>query len=256
MLECFPTLQAIPGLRHALSTRQGGVSAGPYATLNLGYHVGDEAACVTENRRRLATAAGYAADTLVSGQQVHGTRLAWATAGERGRGAFSWEGALPGIDGLLTAETGVPLAILVADCAPVLIVDLAGHRLAVVHAGWRGALGRIASAAVRTLAEAGSDPAGLQVAIGPTLCTACLEVGDDVAEQVVPVFPTSVHARTGTRPHLDLRALITTDLLEAGVRADAVAAHPVCTRCQPDRFFSHRAQDGRAGRFAVVAWWE
>ncbi len=255
MLEYFPALSAVPGLRHALSTRAGGVSAGPYATLNLGYHVGDDAARVTDNRRRLAAAAGYPADALVTGRQVHGTALAWATAADRGRGAFGGETALPGVDGLLTAERGVPVAVLVADCAPVALVDPRLRRLAVVHAGWRGALGRIASAAVRALAAAGSAPADCLAAIGPALCPACLEVGDEVAAQVAPAFPAGVRS-TADRPRLDLHRMITDDLIAAGVPAARIARHPACTRCRPDRFFSHRAQGGQAGRFALLAWWE
>jgi hypothetical protein len=108
-----------------------------------------------ENRRRLGAMAGYDAAALITAQQVHGTQLAWVSAPEAGRGALDLESAIPETDGLLTAETGVPVAILVADCAPVLIADPVGHRLAVVHAGWRGAFGRIASGAVRALGRFG-----------------------------------------------------------------------------------------------------
>lgn len=256
LFEQFAPLRAISGLRHTLSTREGGVSVGPYATLNLGYHVGDDPARVTENRRRLAIESGYPAGRLTIGQQVHGTRLAWVTTAERGRGAFSWDDALPDTDGLLTAESETPIGVLVADCAPVLLVDPTRRVLAVAHAGWRGALGRIASAAIREMIGAGSAPGDCLVAIGPTLCPDCLEVGEEVVAQVMPVFPTCIHTQAGARPHLDIRRLIAEDLHAAGVPPTRIIRHPVCPRCHPERFYSHRAQGGVAGRFALVAWWE
>lgn len=233
------------------------MSTGDFGSLNLGYHVGDDPALVTKNRRRLGLTAGYDPDTLVAAQQVHGTGIAWVGAADRGRGAFSWDAAIPDTDGLITREVGVPLAIQVADCAPVLIVDPVQRVLAVVHAGWRGAFGRIASKAAREMIEcAGTQPADIHVGIGPTLCPACLEVGEEVADTVQSAFGPAVVLRGAAKPHLDIRGMITADLLQSGVIPNQIAAHPSCTRCHVHRFFSHRGQSGRAGRFALVAWWE
>ena len=247
---------AVPGLRHALSTRQGGVSEGAYASLNLGYHVEDAPERVTENRRRFAVAAGYDPAALVTARQVHGTRLAQVGATERGRGALDWESAIAETDGLLVAEARVPVAILVADCAPVLIADPVRRALALVHAGWRGALGCIASAAVRALAADGCRPQDLHVGIGPTLCTACLEVSEEIGEAVAAEFGEGAVDRSGAKPHLRLHAMLAADLAGAGVSPPQISAHPACTRCRSDRFFSYRAQGGRAGRLALAAWWE
>jgi len=257
LLDQLPAFAAVPGLRHIISTRPGGVSEGSFASLNLGYHVGDDPARVTENRRRLAEAAGYTPDALVAAQQVHGTNLALVGTAERGQGAFSWEQAIPDTDGLLVATPGIPVMIQVADCVPVLIVDPRRHVLALVHAGWRGAVGRIASAAVaQMIARAGTAPADLLVGIGPALCPTCLEVGDEVGEVVARAFgPTAVISGM-TKPHLDLAAILTADLAGVGVSAAQISASPACTRCCNDRFFSHRGQRGRAGRLAMVAWWE
>lgn len=256
LFDCLPLLAAVPGLGHAISTRHGGVSEGPYATLNLGGHVGDDPARVAGNRRLLAQAAGYAATELVTAQQVHGTRIVQATAADSRRGAFDWESALPEADGLLVTEPGLPVGILVADCAPVVVVDPVHRALALVHAGWRGALGRIASAAVQMLADTvGARPAELLVGVGPTLCTDCLEVGHEVGDAVQQVFGDAVLRLDAPKPHLDLRALLVADLAAAGVPPAQIAFHPACTRCQTARFFSHRGQGGHAGRFALVAWW-
>lgn len=245
-----PIICDIQGIRAVLSTRHGGVSEGGFASLNLGYHVGDDPARVSENRLRLASAAGYDAAALVCGRQVHGTALAWVGEEMRGRGAFAWDDALPDTDGLLTDVPGLPLAILVADCAPVLIADPVGRRLAVVHAGWRGAVGRIASSAARELVAAGSRAGDLRAVIGPTLCPACFEIGPEVAALASP-FGDVVVTGYG-KPHLDVIALLRADLAAAGVQD--VAAHPACTRCEAETFFSHRASGGTAGRFALVAW--
>jgi len=198
--------------------------------------------------------AGYDPGALVAAQQVHGTEIAVVTRADHGRGAYSWESAIPDTDGLIIAESGVPVAIQVADCAPVLIVDPAHRALAVLHAGWRGAVGGIAGIAVRRLMqEFGADPAVLLAGIGPTLCTACLEVGEETATQAPPG---TVIRKGFTKPHLDLRAIITADLHTAGMPWTRIIHHTACTRCQTDHFFSHRGQQGQAGRFALVAWWE
>lgn len=256
IFDQFPELATLPGLCHVISTRDGGVSEGDFSSLNLGYHVGDDPLRVSENRRRLAEAAGYTADSLVAAQQVHGVNLAWVGAAERGRGAFSWESALPDTDGLIVAEPRVPIAIQVADCAPVLLVDPRQRVLAVVHAGWRGALGRIASAAARQMiARAGTDPRDLLVGIGPALCPACLEVGPEVGAAVEQAFGPQVIVSGGIKPHLDLATMLTADLACLGVTAQQIIRHPHCTRCHNVRFFSHRGQSNHAGRLTLVAWW-
>jgi len=249
-------LLPLPGLHYAFSTRHGGVSEDSFASLNLGYHVGDDRERVTENRRLFAAMAGYDPETLVTAQQVHGTRLAWVGKADRGRGALDWAGALPETDGLLAAEPGVPVAILVADCAAVLIADPSRRALGLAHAGWRGALGRIASAAVRELAKAGSRPEDLRIGISPTLCPACLEVSEEIGRMVAAEMGDATVDFTREKPHLRIHAMLAADLATVGVSSAQIAAHPDCTRCRNDKYFSYRGQNGRAGRMALAAWWE
>ena len=253
MFDTISAMNAIPRLRHFISIRLGGVSTGEYSTLNLGYHVGDDPVNVTENRRRFTRAIGCDPAALVAAQQVHGTGIARVGTVDRGRGAFGWADAVPETDGFIVTDSLVPVAIQVADCAPVLIADPVRHVLAVVHAGWRGALGGIASAAVRQM---GSDPADIQVGIGPTLCPACLEVGEEVASAVEEAYGPSAVPRQWAKPHLDIHAMLATDLGRVGVSEEQIHRHRECTRCTPHLFFSHRGQQGKAGRFALVAWWE
>ncbi len=175
--------------------------------------MGDDPACVTENRRRLAHAAGYIAGELVAAQQIHGTHVAWVGATERGRGAFCWEGALPDTDGLLLSASGIPMAIQVADCAPVLIVDPARHVLALLHAGWRGALGGIASQAVQPDDRgAGVEPANCWWASGRHCARSAWKSAMKSARRRREIFGANVVLGGMAKPHLDLAAMLTADL--------------------------------------------
>ena len=244
---------AVPQLRHAVTTREGGVSPADYSSLNLAFHVGDDDGLVRENRRLLAGTLGYDASRLAAAQQVHGTNASIVTAQDGGRGAFDWDSALPDCDALIVGETGVPVLIQVADCAPVLLVDPRCRVLAVVHAGWRGAVGRIASQALQKMQqEFGPGPQDVLCGIGPCLCPACFEVGHEVAMQA----PASCVVEGYEKPHLDLAAILRHDLMENGVPQRQIEIMASCPQCKNQTLFSHRGQKGKAGRFGLVAWWE
>lgn len=249
----FDLIKEIPHLQHAITTRDGGVSQAEYSALNLAFHVGDNSADVIENRRRLANSLGYDANILVAAQQVHGVNAEIVTSEYSGRGALDWDSAILETDALITSEKQLPLLILVADCAPILIVDSTRGVLAVVHAGWRGAVGKIASQTIAKMsAEFGTIAEEIQVGIGPCLCAACFEIGVEVAREV-----SSECLMSGfEKPHLDLRALIQGDLLAAGVLPSRIETMSHCPRCENQMLFSHRGQNGQAGRFGLVAWWE
>ena len=248
----FSTLSAIPNLHHAITTRGGGFSTGEFASLNLAFHVGDDAASVRRNRRALAAELGFDLAKLVAAQQVHGAHCAVVQATDAGRGALDWPSALPATDALITRETGVPLLILVADCAPILLVEPHAKILALVHAGWRGAVAGVAAIAVRRMSELGADVGQIRAGIGPCLCAENLEVGSEVAALVENKAALQPH---GEKHLLDLRALIQTDLRNAGVLAANIETRAECPKRQGETFFSHRGQNGRAGRFGIVAWW-
>lgn len=247
----FSSLFDIPDFRHAISTRAGGFSSGDFADLNLAFHVGDDAETVRRNRRALADELGYNAQTLVAAQQVHDTHCAIAHSSHGGRGALDWESALPATDAIVTGEPGLPLLILVADCAPILLVEPNARVFAVVHAGWRGALGGVATSAVAKMASLGARAENIRAGIGPCLCAANLEVGAEVAAQVVDK---TVLKASGEKFLLDLRALVRRDLEKAGVTQIEIMEH--CPKEEREIFFSHRGQNGKAGRFGIVAWFE
>lgn len=239
---------------HAITTRSLNPpqAEGPYADLNLAFHVGDDPAHVRQNRRDVAAQLHYDPARLHSAQQTHGTRVQLVTGNEPARGALDLETAWPDTDALITGHADVPLMIMVADCAPLLLADFDKWIFAVVHAGWRGAAGGIASNTVRAMCEMGARPEKISVGIGPHLCPQCFETGEEVAEAAAAIAPASI-LRGGVKPHLNLDALLRTDLQTEGVKK--VETLPNCPRCENEVFFSHRAQNGTAGRFALVAWW-
>lgn len=253
MFLSFDSLREIANLRHAVTTRDGGVSQAEYSALNLAFHVGDDENHVRENRVLLADALDYDGSTLVAAQQVHGSDSQIVTPEYSGRGALDLESAIPDCDALITQTPNLPVLIQVADCAPILLVDPRQKVLAAVHAGWRGAVGNVAGKTLRKMsATFGTRPEDVLVGIGPCLCAECFEVGEEVAAQA----PENCVVRGAEKPHLDLRVLIAQDCIGAGVLQSHIEVMNRCPRCETETFFSHRGQNGTAGRFGLVAWWE
>jgi polyphenol oxidase len=217
----------------AFATRHGGVSEGPYASLNLGILTQDSAENAHENRRRLCDAVGADAERLAMNRQVHGATVHRAVPGERGREA----------DGLWTDEPGIPMLKLTADCLPVALARRNGDPgLALLHAGRMGLVDGILEAGVAALGGR-----NLAAAIGPGIGPCCYEVGDDIAETYRSRFgPTAVRGR-----NLDLWAVAERLLRDAGV--DDVERVDECTACNPD-FFSHRRDKGVTGRQGVIGY--
>jgi polyphenol oxidase len=248
-----PDWPAPPNVRAAMSTRSGGVSSGPYASLNLGARAGDDPAHVAENRRRLREAL-----QLPTGpawlHQVHGiTVTGLPPSGGIGGGGDSEIQA----DASFTTETGVVCAVLSADCLPVLLCDDRGSVVAAVHAGWRGLEAGMIEAAVAALpAEPGRLMAWLGAAIGPR----AFEVGLEVREAFVAHDPEAEHCFVGSpgngsegspRYLADLYGLARQRLTLAGVRR--IYGGGLCTHSDPGRFFSYR-RDGVTGRMAALIW--
>jgi polyphenol oxidase len=252
----WPSLEG-RGLDACVTTRAGGVSTGPYGSLNLGLHVGDEPAAVVENRRRAAAAVGCALDDLVFARQVHGREVAVVTAADRGSGARGEAGAVKA-DALVTTSPEVGLTIMVADCVPLVLVDPGARVLAVVHAGWRGTVARVAEAAVRAMTDLGADPGAVVAGIGPAIPADRYQVGDEVADAATASFAADPRGTDGIlRPDgtgrwtFDLRAANHRVLTAAGVPAEAIEIAPVGTGGDSP-FFSDRATRP-CGRFAALA---
>jgi YfiH family protein len=247
-----------PGGVRALSTwRSGGVSTAPYASLNLGDHVGDEAASVAENRRRLAVAAGLPSQPVWL-RQVHGTTVADldatdCAASDLNAAGPDFAGGVAPADAAFTRRRGRVCAILTADCLPILLAADSGGLVAVAHAGWRGLAGGVIEATVQALAV---PPARLMAWLGPAIGPQHFEVGAEVREALLKGDLGAEAAFTATargRFMADLDALAQRRLAALGV--GRIYGGGRCTYAEADRYFSHR-RDGMTGRQATLIWLE
>ncbi|RKG92996.1 peptidoglycan editing factor PgeF [Corallococcus sp. CA053C] len=228
---------------HGFTTRAGGVSEGPYASLNLRFSIGDERSRVEENHRRLAQAAGAKLGALCRVSQVHGDVVLEA----RGAPDDELRPTLGEADALWTEEEGTWVAVGTADCVPVLLVDPEGRRVAAVHSGWKGTELEISARTVEALAARGSRPERLLAAVGPCIQACCYEVSPELGDRFRARFGPDV-VREGVKPHLDLPRAVKASLVKAGLKPTHVDVLQACTACERERFFSHRRDAGLTGR--------
>lgn len=228
--------------RRVVTTRTGGASGPPYDAFNLGAHVGDVPDAVASNRRRLTRELGVEADHLIWMDQVHS-----ATVGVVSEPA---DAPVPATDGLVTTTPGLVLAVLAADCVPVLMVEPAAGVAAAAHAGRPGAAAGIALRALETMVGLGAQPARVDVLLGPAVCGACYEVPAEMQAEVEAALPGSASTTRKGTTGLDLRAGLAAQLLAAGV--GAVVTDPRCT-AEDRSLYSYR-RDGTTGRHAGLVW--
>jgi len=228
----------LPGTTVAFTTRTGGVSEGPFSTLNLGILTDDYADAVKSNRQRVADALGIDGTRVAMGRQVHGSDIAFHAEGPVEPHFFNPGRPPQDVDGHLTDAPGLPLLVLVADCLPVAMSGPGG--IAMLHCGWRGLAGSIVEDAAKRIAAT-------HAAVGPGIGPCCFEVGEEV-------FAAFDGLGDGLRQgnNLDLWKVARRKLDNAGVETVDVAE--VCTFCDSRRFFSHRRDHGRTGRQAGIAW--
>jgi YfiH family protein len=231
---------------HAFLTRLGGVSAPPFDTLNLGHTVGDDPAAVEKNHERALAALGVMRRQVVSPYQVHGTHVRPVSQAHGGTVQYA-------TDGLLTIVPDVALLLRFADCVPILLFDPTHRAIVLVHSGWKGTVGNIAAVAVEALGRyVGSQPEELWAGIGPAIGPCCYEVGQEMAETISQVNPPGTEAleqREG-RLYLDLPGLVRAQLAATGV--SQIVTSGICTACHTEEWFSHRAGNGRTGRFGAL----
>jgi hypothetical protein len=263
-LLTWPALDS-SGADAAVTARPGGVSSGVYASLNLSLGVGDDPASVLENRRRLAAGFGaHPADFVFAGQ-VHGAGVQVVGEADRGSGAFSLDDVIPATDALVTRSPGVLLAILTADCVPIVLHDPVAGVLACVHAGWRGTVARVSGAAVAAMQTLGSRPADVIAGIGPAIPAARYQVGPDVHRAVTQAFGSAPFIRPDAVPdrwRLDLWSANRLVLTEAGVPTPQIHTTDIPTGpiepadptepTGPGYFFSDRSARP-CGRLALIA---
>jgi hypothetical protein len=242
---------AVEGVVHAVFTRLGGVSQGPFASLNVGHTVGDDEAAVAENHRRIYAFLQVGPDQVATAHQVHGNHVAVITSEHAGM-------VIPNTDGLVTGSPRVVLLLRFADCQPIVLYDPVHHAVGLIHAGWRGVAQGIARRAVEVMREAfATRSEDLIAGLGPAIEPCCYTVGDDVAAAMgyaLRDWSRVLTLQGENEWRFDLPAANAQQLHAEGVR-HIEQAH-LCTACYQDEFYSHRGDNGQTGRFAVVAFLE
>lgn len=252
----YPALEEIPEIVHGFSTRLGGVSKGIYASMNLSFTRGDEEAAVRENYRRLSAAVGFAAEDMVTSDQTHTTNVRVITEEDRGNG-ITRPKAYRDVDGMVTDVPGLVLATFYADCVPLYFVDPVHGAIGLSHSGWRGTVGKIGAVTVRKMTEQyGSRPEELLCAVGPSICQDCYEVSRDVVEEFKEAFGEKdwerlFYHKAEEKYQLNLWEANRIILQEAGVLPEHISIANLCTCCNPELLFSHRASKGRRGNLAA-----
>ena len=237
----------------AFSTTRGQVDRrNAYSGVNLCDYVGDDALRVLDARITLAMQLGVDLDDLVMPRQTHSCRVVVIDEHFRSLDIDKQEAALEGVDALVTKLQGIVIGVNTADCVPIVLVDGQAGVIAVAHAGWRGTAGRIAANVVREMCRQGACADHIQVAMGPSICQECFEVGDEVVEAFKQAHfnlddIVIRNAATG-KAHIDLRAANRAVLVTAGVPVGNIVDSQHCSRCEHDRFFSARRLGINSGR--------
>jgi YfiH family protein len=229
------TLKDCPRVRHGFFTRQGGVSAGLYASLNCGYGSSDQPANVTENRRRALATIGLPAEALATTYQIHSADVVDVTK--------PWPlDARPRVDAMVTTQPGIALGIGTADCAPVLLADPAAGVIGAAHAGWRGAVTGVVEAVVRRMVEHGAQPARIRAAVGPCIAQESYEVGPEFPAPFLQQDPENrrffLPSKRAGHFMFDLPGYVVSRLQRLGIGAATAVARDTCA--EADMFFSYR----------------
>lgn len=247
---------AAHGLLHGISTRLHGNSLASFSSLNLGLHTGDTRESVLQNRSLFADAVGIDPEAVVTAQQVHEDTIAIVSADDKGSGAKDYCRAFASTDALATAEIGVPLMLFFADCVPVLFFDPVRRVTAISHAGWKGTVARIAAKTLTRLqTEFSVNPRDCLIGIGPSIGQCCYEVDETVISRLRQEFPdtwSNFVLPSKNRWQLDLWEVNRHQLLEAGASENNIVTGRICTSCNTQLYYSHRAEHGTTGRLGAV----
>lgn len=252
----YPSLEETGTAVHGFSTRLGGVSEGIYQSMNLSFARGDDEEAVWENYRRIAGAVGFDLESVAASDQTHTSNVRVVTADDKGCG-LTRPRCYQDVDGMVTNVPGITLAAFYADCVPLYLVDPVHKAIGLLHSGWRGTAGKIGLEAVRVMKkEYGTDPKDLTAAIGPSICQDCYEVSQDVIEEFQEAFPEEqwgqlFYRKSDGKYQLNLWEANRLIFLEAGLEPEKIALPGLCTCCNPQFLFSHRASKGRRGNLAA-----
>ncbi|WP_274421583.1 peptidoglycan editing factor PgeF [Blautia sp. XA-2221] len=252
----WPEFEKIPGFVHGFSTRLGGVSEGIYSSMNLSFTRGDKEEAVRENYNRISAALGFSPEDIVTSDQTHTANVCVITAGDRGNG-ITKPRPYTDVDGMVTNVPGLVLATFYADCVPLYFVDPVHKAVGLSHSGWRGTAAGIGAVTVKKLQEHyGSRPEDIYAAIGPSICQDCYEVSEDVILEFQKTFSRELwkdifYKKENGKYQLNLWEANRQILLGAGVLPDHISMPNLCTCCNPEFLYSHRASQGKRGNLGA-----
>lgn len=252
----YPRLEAEKEFLHGFSTRLGGVSKEHLYSMNLSFARGDRKENVRENFQRIAHAVGFSEEKMVFTHQTHTTNVRKVTEEDWGKG-FSRERDYSDVDGLITNVPQTVLTTFYADCVPIYLVDPVKKAIGLCHSGWRGTVGRISQVTIaRMQEEYGSDPKDILAAVGPSICQNCYEVSGDVIEQFQDSFREKYwkelfYQKENGKYQLNLWKANEIILEEAGITKEHISVTDICTCCNPQLLYSHRASKGQRGNLAA-----
>ena len=251
----FPLLEKLDFVGHCFTTREGGVSQGIFESLNLSFARGDDEKAVLANYERLAEALGVKAEQFVCSHQTHTTNVRRVGKEDCGAGVMR-PLVYEDVDGLITNEPGVVLSTFYADCVPLYFVDPVHKAIGLSHSGWRGTVGRMGKRTLEAMNAAfGTSPKDVYAAVGPSICQDCYEISRDVAEEFMKEF--SGHEKeilwqkSEEKYHLNLWKCNEIVMTEAGILPEHLAVTNLCTCCNPQLLFSHRASQGKRGNLGA-----
>lgn len=252
----YPAFEEMPEIVHGFSTRLGGVSEGIYSSMNLSFARGDKEEAVKENYRRIAAAIGFEMESIVTSDQTHTANVRRITEEDRGNG-ITKPRPYKDVDGMITNVPGIVLATFYADCVPLYFVDPVHKAIGLSHSGWRGTVAKIGKATVEKMREEyGTKPEELYAAVGPSICQDCYEVSEDVAEEFRHAFCPEhwgalFYKKENGKYQLNLWEANRIVFLEAGIPEDHISMPNLCTCCNPEFLFSHRASKGKRGNLGA-----
>lgn len=254
----IPAFAATGKVKHAFTTRLGGISHGPYASLNLSWNRYDDRNETVKNHAILAEVLGTDVQKLVCPMQIHSSCVAVICEEDAGRGYLSDDPTLE-VDAVVTDVAGIPLSTVHADCTPLFFLDEAHHAIGLAHAGWKGTVGKIAQKTIETMTQAyGTRAEDCLCGIGPAIGPCCFEVDVPVMEQFREKFADLDCIAPGEKDGkwmIDLLKCNMALLLDAGVQPQNITLAGLCTSCHTDRFYSYRKEHGNTGAMASILQW-
>lgn len=248
--------EKIPGFVHGFSTRLGGVSEGIYSSMNLSFTRGDKEEAVRENYNRISAALGFSPEDIVTSDQTHTANVRVITAEDRGNG-ITKPRPYTDVDGMITNVPGLVLATFYADCVPLYFADLVHKAVGLSHSGWRGTAAGIGAVTVKELQKHyGTRPEDIYAAVGPSICQDCYEVSEDVILEFQKTFSRELwkdifYRKENGKYQLNLWEANRQILLGAGILPEHISMPNLCTCCNPEFLYSHRASQGKRGNLGA-----